>query len=103
NPRAMILTPEGVIFHSDQGFWMLTRALSVVYIGASVEAFNGLSFTGAVQIPDTTQIRFSSTSGTCLVYDYFVGEWTTFKNYKAVDCCIFQQQMTFLQTDGQAM
>lgn len=103
NPNALILTPQGVIFHSDQGFWLLERSLGVGYIGAAVEEFNNLTFTGAQQIPDTTQIRFTSQEGTTLVYDYFVGEWSVFKNQAAVDCCIFQNKMMFLQSDGQAM
>jgi hypothetical protein len=103
NPNALILTPQGVIFHSDQGFWLLERSLAVGYIGAQVEEFNNLTFTGAQQIPDTTQIRFTSKEGTTLVYDYFVGEWSVFQNQMAEDCCLFQNQMMFLQADGQAM
>lgn len=103
NPNTVILTPQGVIFHSDQGFWLLERSLGVGYIGAAVEDFNNLTFTGAQQIPNTTQIRFTSKEGTSLVYDYFEGEWFVFTNQAAVDCCLFQNKMMFLQSDGQAM
>lgn len=102
NPRSLVLTPQGVIFHSDQGFWLLERGLSVVYIGSQVEEFNDLNVTGALQIPNTTQIKFTTDSGITLVYDYFVGKWAVHKNQAAVDCCLFQRLFIFLQSDGQA-
>lgn len=74
----------GVMFKGDKGIYLLDRSLTLSYIGAPVEAFNSLTITSAVLMEGTNQIRFTTSAGVALVYDYYFGQWSTFTNYQAV-------------------
>ncbi len=100
NPRSVVIMPQGLMFQSTKGIYLLDRSLNASYIGADVEAYNNLEITSAQLITDTNQVRFTSATGTCLMYDYYFGQWSTFTNHKAVDSCIFENQFTYLDEDG---
>lgn len=100
NQRSLVTMPLGVMFQSTKGFYLLDRSLSAIYIGADVEAYNDLEITSAQLIPDTNQVRFTSNTGTTLMYDYFMKQWSIFTNLKAVDSAIFNNQFTYLDESG---
>src|SRR5690606_35481745 len=50
--------PEGVLFQSRKGIYLLGRDRKVVYIGAPVEAYNEQTVTATTLIEDRTEIRF---------------------------------------------
>ena len=101
--RSIVLTPDGLMFKSRKGIYLLDRSLSTKYIGAEVEAFNSLDITSAILIPNTTQIRFTLSDGTALVYDYLFQQWSTFTNIAATDACVFQNQYTYVRADGKVL
>ncbi len=101
NQQSIALTPSGLMFQSDKGIWMLGRDLSTQYIGAPVEAFNSATVQSAVNVPGTTQIRFTLNSGVTLMYDYFYGEWGTFLGIPAISSCIYNGLHTFINSFGQ--
>lgn len=78
NQRSIVQTPQGLMFQSSQGIWLLDRNMQVSYIGAEVEIYNQYTVTSAVCPPGTTQVRFSLSNGLTLMYDYFVNQWGTF-------------------------
>jgi hypothetical protein len=82
--KSIVITPQGIMFKSKKGYYQLDRSLQLSYIGAPVESFNNLTCSGAVLLDDTNQIRFTNSDGNCLVYDYYVGQWGVFTNYKCV-------------------
>jgi hypothetical protein len=63
NSASIVNMPQGLMFQSKQGIWLLGRDLSTQYIGADVETFNS-SVNGSVSIPGHTQVRFSLDNGT---------------------------------------
>lgn len=77
--RSILRMPEGIIFKSPKGWYLLGRDLGVQYIGEGVAAFDGNNVTSAVLLEDRQQCRFSSLSGSQLIYDYAVsgGQWST--------------------------
>jgi len=104
NPRSVVLTPMGIMYQSLKGIYLLDRSLGVSYIGSDVEAYNNLQITGAVLVPKVNQVRFTTNEvGTCLVYDYFFKQWSTFTNHFAVDATVFQNSFTYLTEDGQVL
>jgi hypothetical protein len=103
NPRSVVLVPDGVMYKSLKGIYLLNRSLSVSYIGAEVEAFNSSVITSANLIPNTTQVRFSLDTGEVLVYDYYVKQWGIDTNYSAVDAVIFEDLYTHVTTAGIVM
>jgi hypothetical protein len=103
DPRSVVATPAGLMFRSARGFHLLGRDLSVSYIGADVEAYNGNRVTSAQAIPTTTQVRFTLDSGVALVFDTLVGQWAVFTNHAAVDSAIWLDSFIYLRSDGTAL
>lgn len=101
NPKSVVFQPNGLMFQSDKGIWILNRNLSTEYIGAPVEAFNSSNVESAVAIPSTNQVRFTLDSGTTLMYDYYYGQWGTFVNIPAISSTIFESLHTFINDFGQ--
>lgn len=103
NPRSVVLMQNGLMFQSDKGIWLLGRDLSTSYIGADVEGFNDGTVQSAVVVPETTQVRFTMSTGVTLVYDYYYNQWGTFTNVPAISSCIYEGLHTYLNQYGQIM
>ena len=99
-PESVVETPQGIMFKSAKGIYLLTRSLEVQYVGAKVEDFNALDVSGAVVVPNQNQVRFTTTAGTTLVWDYFFQQWNTFNNQAAISCVGWQNQFVFLSSAG---
>jgi hypothetical protein len=69
-PKSIVLCAQGIMFQSRKGIYLLGRDLSVQYIGANVEQYNGNPVVGAVLVPATNQVRMMQ-SAQQLVWDYF--------------------------------
>lgn len=100
DPDSVVLTPNGLMFKSLKGIYLLDRGLSTQYIGAPVEAFNSLKVNSSQLMPNSTQVRFSLADGTMLVYDYFVGQWSEFLNINAVDIALYSDKLYTLSLAG---
>lgn len=100
NQQSIVLTPQGLMFQSDKGIWLLGRDLSTNYIGAPVEEFNSSSITSATTVPGQNQVRFTISSGTTLMYDYFYEQWGTFINVPAVSSTLYNSLHTYIDSSG---
>jgi hypothetical protein len=100
NLQSIVLTPEGLMFQTNKGIWMLGRSLGVDYRGAAVEQYNEFEVTSAALIPNSTQVRFTITNGTALVYDYFYQQWGVYTNHDAVSSVIFEDLFTYINSTG---
>ena len=110
-PRSVVLTNAGLMFHTTKGIYLLDRSLAVTYIGAPVEAYNDLTITSALVVPGNNQVRFT-TSGTVttengetrtnlvLVYDYLMNQWSTFTRIAAVDAVVSGGVYTWATSRG---
>lgn len=97
NPNSIVFTPDGLLFQSDKGIWILGRELSTQYIGNPVEDFTlSATVNSAQNVPATNQVRFTMSSGVTLMYDYFFGQWGTFVNAPAISSTIYQSLHTIL-------
>ncbi len=79
-PRSILEMPQGIIFKSEKGFYLLGRDLSVRYIGGGVAAFDSYNITSAVLLEDRQECRFGTDSTTHpqLIYSYLgEGQWST--------------------------
>ncbi|MES2359977.1 MAG: hypothetical protein V4529_16680 [Gemmatimonadota bacterium] len=87
NPRSVVQTPDGIMFLSKKGIYLLNRSEQVSYIGAAVDYFtsNYQTCTSAEMVPDRLEIRFTmvdpvaplvTPAGVTLVYDYSQDRWT---------------------------
>ena len=102
NTNSLVLMPLGLMFQSNKGIYLLDRSLQTVYIGAEVEAYNHLTITSAELIQNENQIRYLTSDGRCLVYDYFYGKWSTWTNHEGQGATIWSStgDYVYLRTDG---
>ncbi len=101
NQKSIVLMPQGLMFQSDKGIWLLDRGLNTSYIGSPVEDFTlGATVLSAVNVPETNQVRFTLDSGITLMYDYFYGQWGTFVGVPSISSCIYQNMHTFINSFG---
>jgi hypothetical protein len=88
-----------VVFQSENGIWQLTRGLVTDYIGKNVSDYNHLTIASSVLLPEDNQVRFV-TSDQCLVYDFVLGQWTTFSNYSAKSATNWDGTFVLLRDNG---
>lgn len=88
NSRSVVSMPDGVMFQSARGLYLLTRGLELVWIGRPVKdqlaAYPYI--TSAVLVASRNEIRFTANSGAnntgngvVLVYNYVEKQWSTSK------------------------
>jgi len=100
-PNSVIIMPNGLMFQSDKGIWLLGRDTSTAYIGAPVESFTQSGTTlKALTIPNTNEVRFILDSGVTLMFDYFYQQWGTFTGIEATTATLYQQLHTFFDQYG---
>lgn len=101
NQASIVLIPQGLLFQSNKGIWLLDRGLGTTYIGAPVENFtNTAKVVSAQNIPGTNQVRFILDSGTWLMYDYYYSQWGTFTGIPGISSCIYNELHTFIDSYG---
>jgi hypothetical protein len=100
DPKSVCITPDGLIFKSSKGWYLLNRSLQTEYIGWEVRGFDDDICTNAIPIDGSNQIRCLSASGTTLVIDWFYKQWGTFTNHQGVDAMKFQGVYRYLRADG---
>ena len=94
NQNSIVITPQGLMFQSDKGIWLLGRDLSTFYIGAPVESYTTGAFVlSALAIPGTNQVRFGLGNIT-LMYDYFFQQWGTFTGVYYTSSCLYNGLQT---------
>jgi hypothetical protein len=98
NPDSVVLGPEGLYFKSAKGIYVLSRNLSVSYIGSQVEEFNDNTITSAQLLDDQNEIRFNTAEGNTLVYNYYFKQWSVFPNQQTTDAVIWDNQHVVLRT-----
>lgn len=102
NQDSIVMTPNGLMFQSDKGIWLLGRDLSTSYIGKDVEAYNLNLVLSSVAVPATNQVRFTLNNNVILMYDYFVNQWGTFNGTNGISSTLYQGLHTFINANGQA-
>lgn len=100
--KGVISYPDGVIFRAsnNKGIYRLSRGMQVEYFGAAVEGFNSQDIQDAQMIANRSQIRFLTSSGYSIVYDYIFQQWSTFSNHTGYSSCIWNGTYVYARTDG---
>jgi len=99
-PRSISMMPNGLMFQSNKGIWLLGRDLSTKYIGDAVETYNSDPVTSAITVPATNQVRFGLSSGTTLMYDYYVNQWGTFEGIPSIAATLYENAHTIVNEYG---
>lgn len=101
NQRTVVNIPQGIMFQSNKGIWLLGQNLDMRYIGANVEAYNDQTFTAATLIPDENQVIFLTESGSTLMYNYLVDGWSRYTNHEGNHATLFNGVYTYARTNGE--
>jgi hypothetical protein len=96
-PNSVVRSSDGILFKSRKGIYLLSRDLQISYVGSAVEDYNSEVITSAVALTDQNEIRFTTVSGPCLVYNYEFKQWSTFTNYVAADAVRWQGQYVYIR------
>ena len=92
DPRSLVTTPDGVMFQSPKGMYMISRAEQVMYAGQAADRY-WASYTNVVaanMLPDRREVRFELSGpipplatplGQKVVLNYQDAKWTTHRNY----------------------
>ena len=102
NTNSIVLMPLGLMFATTKGIYLLNRSLETLYIGADVESYNSLTITSAELIETENQIRYLTSDGRCLVYDYYFGKWSTWTNHSGVGATTWRANgdYVYMRDDG---
>jgi hypothetical protein len=99
--KGVIVFPGGVIRKTLKGIYLLDRSLADKYFGYEVERYNDQDITSTTLLPKVTQIRFLTSSGLTLVYDYFYNQWGTFTNHEGLSSCVWQDTYVYARASGE--
>lgn len=98
--KGSIVMPMGAMIKTPKGIYLLNRSIQVQYIGKDVEAYNSQSITEATLLKTKNQVRFLTSSGSTLLYDYAVQQWGIFTNHLGYSADIYSGNYTYARTDG---
>lgn len=98
--NSVVATNEGIFFLSSKGLWIISRSLTVEFIGAPVED-SATNIIAAAKLADKEQIWFFS-STRAFIYDAFHKIWTTstFGNITISDARVISGVLHILATTG---
>lgn len=99
DPSSIVLTPQGLMFKSAKGIYLLARSREVAYVGAPVEAYNAQNVRRATAMPDRTAVLFLTDDGSSLYYDYLFQQWSTFTNHTGYDAAVVDGTYHYLRTN----
>lgn len=100
NQRSIVLMPDGVMFKSDKGIYLLDRSLQSNYIGSNVERFNDLTITSAMLLEKVNEVRFTTNEGYTLIYNYFSKQWSWSTSHSFVGTCFLNGNYLGLDEDN---
>jgi hypothetical protein len=97
---SVVETPQGLMFQSAKGIYIIDRSFDTKYIGWPVEVSNDLVVVSAEVIPDTNTVIFLTSSGYSIVYDYFYDQWGHLTNHNGLDASVAGDEYHYLRSDG---
>jgi hypothetical protein len=102
NSNSVVLYPGGILFRAsnNKGIYQVSRGAQVSYFGQDVEAYNSQDIRSSFINPNKNQIRFLTSSGSSLVYDYVMNQWGVFTNHAGLSADQFNGLYVYVRTDG---
>ncbi len=92
-------TPNGLIFKSSKGWYMLPRGGVPEYIGDKVAAFDSDTVKAVNVVEAQHQVR-CLTGSRMLVWDYLVNEWSEWTIADGLGACVWNGTHTYAFTTG---
>jgi hypothetical protein len=100
DPDSVLLIPQGLMFKSTQGIYLLSRQFMASYIGIDIAAYNADIISCAQVVNGETQARFLSQLGTSQMYDFTYGTWSPNAQPQGIDAVLDPSGVfTFIRSD----
>ncbi len=96
--ESVVVTPDGVVFKSSKGYYILTPRWACEYIGLQVNAYDSEDVVSAHVVERQHQVRLL-TESRMLVFDYRVKQWTEWTIEDGIDSTIWQSTHLYLDGD----
>jgi len=93
-------TPNGIVFQSSKGIFLVGRDRSIRPIGDDVYAYKDQRITRATLLPDRHQVIFLTDAGSTLLWDYERQQWSRYTNHEGLDGAVVGGVYHYLRTDG---
>jgi hypothetical protein len=74
-PKSVVNIPQGTMFKSEKGIYLLDAGLGLNYTGAAVEAFNANEILSS-EINEEENLVLFQTASEILIFDYQQGRWS---------------------------
>ena len=98
--NSVVLTPFGIFFKTGKGIYLLTRALGLEYVGADVEDYNDLTITKGDIYPKDNEVRFLTSEGKALIYNYYRKFWGLYGNHRGDSSVVIGSDYYYVHKDG---
>jgi len=86
-PKSILNLPDGLIFKSSKGFYLLDRSLQLNYIGNAVSDFDQYFITSSFIDEQSNEAKFFTNDSYVLTYHYLLGQWSV-DTYEADEAII---------------
>lgn len=93
--RSIALTPQGLLFKTGKGWYLLDHGLNLAYVGGAVSAFDGDTVKAAHVMEAQHQVRIV-TDQRVLVWDYLVNAWSEWTIAGGLDATVWQGKHVIL-------
>lgn len=97
---SVVQTPQGLMFQSPKGIYLLDRSMQASYVGAPVEQYNALTVIGARVSSGNNRVVFWTSDGAALAYDWLMRQWSTWSNHEASCVTTWDDRHVFVRSDG---
>lgn len=97
--KSVISMPDGLMFKSKKGIYLLSRSMQVSYIGAPVENYNSELVIASMLAPNYNEVRFYTTGSNCLIYNYLFQSWSISTNQTDVDAETYKNSVSIIKSN----
>ena len=73
--KGIIKIPNGILFDSNRGIFILDRGLATNYFGQNVEDLKGSRVVDSIQHPELQDVRLLLDTGQVVIYNYHLDLW----------------------------
>lgn len=100
-PRGIARIPQGIIFVSTKGIWLLDQNFQLAYIGRAVEELvSTADIWDTTVLPQRNEVRFLNAAGNSLMFDYEFMEWSEFTHVGGHGAVNWQDNYVYATEDG---
>lgn len=102
NSKSVISYPQGLLFRASngKGIYVVSRGLAIQYFGYDVAGYSTQDIQAAQIIGNKNQIRFLTSNGSSLLYDYVMQQWSVFTNHTGYSSTLWNGNYVYVRTDG---